>query len=378
MPKRIILSDINSFAVEDLKAQAEKIINVIIKNNSFSLIKKNALLDLQKSILTNSPMDSLDHYNNDTDPWNKIMNMGSDKRFWFDNYHHGLVVSYFHRLILDKIDYFKSGNDPYERIKKQALMEFVENCLPKGRGGDIKIEQILMGMLWGNKTDFVPHTISSEKILLKDDRKLLIEFLFERKPYRIDIIADNIGEELFYDILFINYLFAHDLVKVLRYHVKNYPYNISDATKQDVFWTLNFLAKTNDNSLRNIAENILNLISDRGLAMNVVDKQYAGSSLIITKGDFNYRKNIGWYYWNIKNEYKEIISYLKSPLVSFRVIKNEILVGLKNKALIDTLNREDPDWWKKGKGGVIMLAIPKNDNNHLKRNIIEDFWAQTL
>ncbi len=393
MPKQIILNNKNSFATEDIKSQAKKVIDTILKNNSFSQEKRCKLFDLRKSILSNSLIDSLGSNNNDVNPWNRIMKIENVKRHWFDNVHHGLAISYFHRLILEKIDYFESKKDPYEKIKQRALISFIGKNWIEGQQKDLTLEQILIGMLWGNKTDFVPPLISRQKVLLTDDRESLIKFLLQKKAIRIDIISDNVGEELFYDILFINYLFVHGLVKTVKYHVKNYPYNVSDITKQDFFWTLNFLALSENNTLRNIANNILDLISknyiniitypfttlglDRKLAMNVVKKQYMGSSLIITKGDFNYRKNLGWYYWDIKDKYQEIVSYLKCPLACFRVIKNEILTGLKNQTSIYALSKKDPNWWKKGKGGTIIFTFP-NNNDYLECNTVENFWNQTI
>lgn len=392
LPPMITLGDSRSFAVEDLKSQAERVITIILKNNKMPscLIKK--LLTLQKNILKNSEIDHL-KTGDDICYWNKTVFLKKNPH-WFDNNHHGLIISYFHRLILDKIDYFESGLDPYLEIKRQALVSYIKK--QQEYSIFFNIEKILMGMLWGNKADLVPPTISAKKMMIADDRSKLINFLIKRKAERIDIIADNFGEELFFDLLFINYLFDHKLVKLVRYHVKNYPYNITDTTKQDFFWALDFLTKAKNKKIKLLADNINKLILekkvkiitypfttlglDRVKAMNVVNKQYNGSSLLITKGDFNYRKNLGWYYWETEDSYEEIMSYLKLPTVSFRVVKNEILVGAINKRTINFLNKNNPNWWKNGCTGMIKFLIPtqliQKSNKFLTEGQIDNYWAE--
>lgn len=383
----ITLGDKNSFAVEDLKSQAQRVIKLIISNNKLTDLKIDNLLKIRKSVLENNVIPYL-QFGEGITYWHQIMQIDKNRR-WFGDYHHGLTISYFYRLILDRLNYFDSLNDPFAQIKLNMFLKFLES--PKNQiKHDLKIDELLLSMLWGNKADLVPPKIGVYKTLLVDDRKIFIEFLKHSKLSTVDILADNTGEELVYDLIFVEYLLSNGLAKLIRYHVKNYPYNITDTTRDDFFTIVSILRRKNSR-FKKLADSISKFISDgsiqvvtypyttlgldRSKAINIIEKQYAKSSLIITKGDFNYRKNVGWYFWRKSDNYNLVVSYLKTPILCFRTIKNEIMLGIKDQLRITSLNQKDPDWWKKGVGGVIMFSIPQKNSQTYTENLPE-YWGQ--
>lgn len=386
--KKISTGEPDSFAVEDLLSQAERVIGIIIDNNLLSDTQINDLLRLRNEIKNNSLIEKLKQ-GEDREEWNKILELEKNHT-WLDDFHHGLRISYFHRLLLEKIEYFKTHKDPYMTLKQSALNNFI-NAISDKNIGNLDIDAILDGMLWGNKFDLVPPSISERKEIICDEREGLKGYFGSGTISQIDILADNAGQELFFDLLFACYVLDNKLTRKVNFHLKNYPYNVSDATKDDflhlvetlVLSDIDELQKTGVKIKEHIQNRKINSISypfttlgyDRIDAINISKKFYQKSSLIITKGDFNYRKNIGWYYWGISDNFGEAISYLKSPLLSLRTVKNEILIGISDVTKVERMSIEDPEWWKKGIGGMISFQSPKT-NGKLKYKEINQYWEK--
>ena len=386
--KKISTGEPDSFAVEDLLSQADRVIGIIIENNTLSDIQIKKLLVLKDDIETNASIEKLKQ-GEDKEEWNKILDL-ENSHTWLDDFHHGLRISYFHRLLLEKIDYFKTHKDPYLALKQSALNNFI-NVISNKNIGNFNIDEILDGMLWGNKFDLVPPTISDRKELICDERELLKRYLGTEQVNRIDILADNAGQELFFDLLFACHVLDNKLAKKVNFHLKNYPYNVSDATKEDLFHLIEILILSNFGELQKIGLKIkkyllnrkINTISypfttlgyDRIGSINISKKYYHRSSLIITKGDFNYRKNIGWFYWEMSDNIGEAISYLKSPLLCLRTVKNEVLIGVSDVAKVEGMSKEDPEWWKKGIGGMISFQYPSH-NQEIEYEKINPYWEK--
>jgi len=385
--KIISTGEPGSFAVEDLLSQADRVTKIIIENNALSDSEIVALEKLRNDIKINSTVEKLSH-GLDEEEWSKLLDL-DNVHTWLDDFHHGLRISYFHRLLLDKINYFEKLKDPYQSLKKRALKVFFENILDKKVDGS-NLDEILEGMLWGNKFDLVPPTISDKKEIICDDRDEFKKFLSKGIINQIDIIADNAGQELFFDLLFACFVIDNKKTKRVILHLKNYPYNVSDATKDDFFYLLAELRNINQlkrfgaklekyilsKKIEAITYPFTTLGYDRHLAGKVKQDIYYKSSLIITKGDFNYRKNVGWYYWNLSDCYKDVISYFKSPLLCFRAVKNEVLIGTSNTSKIKNVSKDDPEWWKKGIGGMILFQCP-NRNMTTSSQKISDYWSKT-
>lgn len=387
-PRLITVGEENSFAVEDLKSQAERVVNFILEKNNLSSKVQRDLIGLQSSIASGGKIDYLVS-GNDIRYWHNIMGLNDvKKRKWNDKFHHGITISYFHRLILDKLRYFDILRDPYQNIKRDSFRSFIQNSKEK-LSNQASLQIIIEGMLWGNKYDLIPPVICKDRVLLVDKINDFEIFLKKIKPKFIDIIADNYGEELFFDLLFIDYLFKNRLVKQIRYHVKNYPYNISDTTVEDFKWAIEYLLRSKSKNTIDLGKCISKLVEeghlkintypfttlglDRRLALNVIKKQFKGSKLIISKGDFNYRKNIGWYYWKQTHNYSKAISYFPAPVLCLRTIKNEVLLGITSLKKIKKQNRYDKSWWKKGVGGMISFEYPHLKDSYLN-STVDTYW----
>ena len=86
----------------------------------------------------------------------------------------------------------------------------------------------------------------------------------------------------------------------------------------------------------------------------------AAASLIISKGDANYRRLIGDRHWPYTTPFDDVVCYLPAPLVALRTLKSDVLVGLK-PGQQPILDQKDPDWLINGRWGLIQFSDKIND-----------------
>lgn len=81
------------------------------------------------------------------------------------------------------------------------------------------------------------------------------------------------------------------------------------------------------------------------------------SSLVIFKGDLNYRKLTGDLKWKGTTPFEETLGPLKGKinLISFRTNKADVCVGLKQEVL-DQVEKQDKDWRINGKWAVLQFS----------------------
>lgn len=375
----ITLGSPDSFAVEDVTSQAKRVVDIIVENNDLSKELKEDLYKIRDDILSNKAIPHLStgdgiHY------WHEVVGVDGKKR-WFGDHHHGLIISYFHRLLLDKVGYFNTKTDPYQKLKTESLLVAISELGTSEKEQDLST--ILINMLWGNKHDKVPSHISAEKLLMEDHSEKFIKHLKFNNVKRLDIVADNAGAELLWDLVFIDYVLSDKLAKEIFYHVKNYPYNVSDTTRDDVYLAFEFgkdlkfikrLKKQLNKKLHIVTYPFTTLGLDRVKAINVFKTVFDTSDLIVTKGDFNYRMSVGWYLWDVTDSLSKILAYSHAPILTIRAVKNEVLAGITDISKISIAESFSKSWWKYGYGGVILFAIP-DKKYELKKSRLPEYWA---
>lgn len=344
--KKIVLWE-ECFWQEDMLNQANKIINLLVLNNKLPSKYKNKLLLLREDILNNKKI-NIDIFKKNHNLWFNLLDL-NNKHTWLDNFHHWLRITLFHKLLNEIINY----NDYYNEYKNNNLINILTNW-----NSNILIENIIFKMLWWNKFDAIPWKIWKSKILLTNHSKKLLENINNKKYKNIIIVWDNAWEELFYDLLFSVTLLSNNLVENISYHYKNYPYNITDTTFTDI----KFFIKNIKNFEKHVdfSNKLDYFIKNWKIEFktyiystiwyeikNSLNKYYfKNSDLVIFKWDFNFRKLVWWYYWDINDDIKSILSYFSKDLCIFRVIKNEILIWVENKQILNKLNAENQNWWK--------------------------------
>jgi len=313
---------------------------------------------------------------------------------WFFTEH------YFYRRILEATGYFKRGSgfgeDPFSFQKRnglsvslnaiQSLTGRVENWIHiKSEFGKV-IENLIYLDLWGNQADLSlwpaeglekpDHVDLSKalKFILVNDVNGTVEYLLEKVPLpRVDFIIDNAGFELVSDLVFADYLLTCNLVSVVRLHLKEHPTFVSDATKKDVQDAINFMREADHKETQIVGGRLYDALGRGDLQLSpnwfwtspldgwkmpiLLVQELGKSSLVISKGDANYRRLIGDRHWRYTTPFDAILSYFPAPLLALRTLKSELVVGLK-KGQDETVSLEDPDWLVDGRWGLIQFYDP--------------------
>ena len=189
--------------------------------------------------------------------------------------------------------------------------------------------------------------------ILHDDTDVLYEYLSANKKFkRFDIICDNAGKELFSDLYLACYFLHNDIVDKIVFHLKPYPFFVSDATKEDFGFMMNAVTQNSENiCARKCREYIRESkieIEDNDFwasplcfkhmptkdAYKELYKQLCNSDLIIVKGDLNYRRLVEDRKWNYTDSFEERTKevFESAPIFAPRVIKSDVLVGISEAA----------------------------------------------
>jgi hypothetical protein len=200
--------------------------------------------------------------------------------------------------------------------------------------------------------------------ILQDDSDALYKYLvlmkknksnFPSSKRRCDIVCDNAGKELFSDLYLACYFLYNDIFDKAVFHLKSYPFFVSDATRND----FEFLIKTIQQEyhgagvqqcLQYIRENKIIIKNDlfwtRPLCFKDMEQEnnelyqdMSSSKLVVVKGDLNYRRLVedkSWDYTDTFDERTRNVLNKESesavPILAPRVLKSDLLVGISDEA----------------------------------------------
>ncbi|KAM3717378.1 Damage-control phosphatase ARMT1 [Dirofilaria immitis] len=245
--------------------------------------------------------------------------------------------------------------------------------------------------LWGNTCDLSlssgEHVVSlpvldmvdqlADKILCNQISEI-DRILKNGEVNRLDIVLDNCGLELFADLVFAELLIDSYGVKKVYFHGKNMPWFVSDVTGRDFNWTIEMLIASSDYSLKNFGVKCSQRLCDGDfifqthyfwtlpypyylMAEKAADLHHelSQSSLIIFKGDYNYRKMVSDLEWPLDTPFKVALrGFVPAPILVLRTIKAETLAGLSSN-VIDDLQRKygsNKSWMTTGEYAVVQFA----------------------
>ena len=192
----------------------------------------------------------------------------------------------------------------------------------------------------------------------------------------ISIVMDNCGFELFTDLCLADFLIASGVVNKVRLRIKNQPWFVSDTTPSDLTWTLNQLRSGGQESaLTKLADrwqqylniNVWTVHSDQFWTyphsyheMFEADpelyKDLSTDSLVIFKGDLNYRKLVGDLNWETVATFSDALKEFRpTKILSIRTAKADVMVGLES-GQAETVTNQDPSWMITGQWGVLQYA----------------------
>lgn len=305
------------------------------------------------------------------------------------------VETYFYRRILEATGYFQQpipGPDPFAWQKHQGLtttriaiqQASQQLAMLRQQSGDPaqRLLHLLTLSLWGNQADLSlwpaaggaqrqpePHV---ERILV-NDAHAVYAYLDRSRAARLqfDFILDNAGFELISDLCLADFLLSQDQRTHVCLHVKPHPTFVSDATQEDMRITLAFLANDSDSTLQAWADRLQSYFASGRLQLHTsafwtsplslwempaaLRTQLAQSTLLISKGDANYRRLLGDRHWSFTTPFSTVLGATPAPLLALRTLKSELVVGLTAEQ-IQAAQQRDPTWLTNGNWGLIQFT----------------------
>ena len=302
------------------------------------------------------------------------------------------IETYFYRRIMEAVDYFNLLQDPFKYQKHLGLekttgdISSLAGFLAERLDNPGKVESILReGLyfsLWGNQADLSLWPAGSaanpkkdstkspkEHLLANDINQILRIFSKADHPLRqVDIMLDNAGFELVSDLALAEIMLSHRLVEQVILHVKIHPTFVSDVIEADLRETIQFLTESKDDNTAQFGKRLETLINEKRIQArahyfwnsplplwdlpNDIREDLKESSLLISKGDANYRRILGDREWDFTVGFHQAVNYLPVPMAALRTFKSELAVGLDLDQIQFVFN-QDPKWMINGKWGVI-------------------------
>lgn len=402
IPPPLMMSEEGSFAHMTLLERMPAIVQRVIDENEFPpTIVENLQALIQE--LPDGIVQLLKDEGPDVAAWARYLEPFVVKRWidipWF------FAEVYFYRRILEATHYFLPGSfegvDPYGYQKRRGLETAMDsirelsarvntwsNSQLLGRSADhTNLIALLYFALWGNRADLSLWPINPEESeqsrqeihlershILVDDTTLLADRVANFDRVRIDFIVDNAGFELVCDLCLADFLLASQAAKIVYLHLKSHPTFVSDATIKDVHDTLDVLAHDGNRDVQLLAHRLQDSIAQGRLCLREtlfwtaplvfwempeeMKHELAQSSLILAKGDANYRRCLGDRKWPFTTSFQDIVCYFPAPFVALRTLKSELASGLQLDQ-VETLNHQDPQWLTNGQWGVIQFVDSK-------------------
>ncbi|MBN4005556.1 MAG: protein-glutamate O-methyltransferase family protein [Nostoc sp. LPT] len=371
----------------------------VIAENNFSSEINTSLENLATKLPAGYVQPLLNKTAVDFSAWNTYLEFYKGQRWvdvpWF------FAETYFFRLILEITNYFRPGAwqgvDPFDLQKSQSLEasldsiillcgqanNWLDNSQLKGESNQTALIALLYFALWGNRVDLSLWSASESDRsrfdiqtqlahILVNDASQVTELLINSQGGRIDFVVDNAGFELVCDLFLVDFLLSSGLTDRVYLHLKPHPTFVSDATIKDVHYTTSFLAASGNQQVTSFAKRLQDNIASGRLVLsenyfwtsplafweipNSLKNELANASLVIVKGDANYRRLLGDRHWNFTTNIADIVCYLPMPMVALRTLKSEVAVGLKPE-VIEKVAKSDSSWLTNGQWGVIQLVV---------------------
>jgi hypothetical protein len=83
-----------------------------------------------------------------------------------------------------------------------------------------------------------------------------------------------------------------------------------------------------------------------------------GASIVVVKGDANYRRIVGDALWPPSAPFATACAYLRAPIACLRTMKSDAVLGLP-AGMAERLDVTDPRWRVDGQRGLVQVFVPE-------------------
>lgn len=199
--------------------------------------------------------------------------------------------------------------------------------------------------------------------------------------FQLDIVLDNSAYELFTDLCLVEFLHVANIFPKDRctvyFHVKKMPWFVSDTMVKDFNWLLDTIEQNDSFSgslksvnvffKKNLTSGLWRLkehdfwtlphdFSEMSTLAPELYDHLCKSTLVLFKGDLNYRKLVGDLNWPFTTTFKDSLRQFQptAPICSLRTIKADVAVGIHDDATLKRVKSfPDPSWMETGEYAVV-------------------------
>jgi len=385
-------SEPGSFARATIVERKPQIIRQVIENNAYP---RDIVATLEAFVdeIAHFPISPIHESAPDVDFWNEALAPSSGKTWlevpWY------FAEAYFYRKLLQITRYFQPGpwqaQNPFQKQKLGLMEADIQRLLPiweqlYSREPEALFVGLLHSSLWGNRADLSNFTVQAKArggLATQRERHLIlinhtdqVYRLLAAGVQRVDIINDNVGGELLFDLALADFLLREGWARQVHLHLKNRPFFVSDAMPDDVHQTITLLKAVSSAAMRELGTRLADELARQQLSANTdpfwtscwmfrqmplhLQEQIALADLVLLKGDVNYRRLLDDAHWPFTTRMEDVTGYFPASFAVLRTLKGEILVGLK-PGQGEALSTKDPTWLINGKRGVIHFVLrPKH------------------
>lgn len=385
LPPTLLTSEPGSFARHTFEVRIPQMVNDIIAWNDYPPKIVSALRALRKEIVSGK-IGPLRENAADVDFWNQNAAEHIGK-VWLDVPWYW-AETYFYRRVLEAVEYFQPGaffrRDPYAQPKREELdpyrapraLNATLELIPTSENDAFNF--LMHAALWGNRTDLSLLEVKRDTLALEHERaNILVDntehawrHLQSIRDGNVQFICDNAGTELFFDLALADFLLRTEMAKQVTLHVKPQPFFVSDTMIKDVSESLDVLDRSDKPLLRQLSQRLAAAMRNGQFILREhpfwvtghffrslpddLRTTLANASLVVSKGDANYRRLVGDCHWDPTTPFAAAVDYFPATVAALRTLKAELIVGLK-KGKAEKLDAEDPTWKTNGKRGVVQF-----------------------
>lgn len=333
-------------------------------------------IDALVNAIENGEALQVDHLAKPSDFWRDYLE-GIKSQTWDDLSFFELEFLFYHSLN-SLTAFFDVGFDVFETVRQRALTDAIpdfDNEVNTIGWSSLEesIQHLVQRATFGNSADYSQFDVtgvakSNESSLLVDQSDDLVKRLMEQSINCVELIADNAGRELCWDLALIDGILQAN-VKQVVFHVKPWSMFVSDALPSDVKNTIQMMKAQSPDSITYSMGQRLSKYIDGGrldiqaandwgeprhfsqLGTDVVTG-LTKADVVIAKGDLNYRRFIEDRLWPEETSINQAAHNVPFSAFALRVLKSEAVAGIP-LTVHQHLNLSDPDWRCDGRYAII-------------------------
>jgi uncharacterized protein with ATP-grasp and redox domains len=371
----------NAFAHNTMKVRIPAIVREVQRLNPDYPPQIQAALDrLHDEVASNAPIAPIPLPAPHADQWADACAKHAGET-WHNTSWWFAEVFFYARLIA-AVRYFETRRDPFapkkeEELASPALWTMLNNTLKlHGAPPEERLPAAILQALWGNRIDlsYAPsmshgHDWSHDDLLIDDHEAAAAHILKQRGT--IHIIHDNTGTELAADLSLADALLDAGVERIIL-HVKGHPTFVSDATIEDLLHMVESMRSgQHGDAVTGLGERLHAAFLDGRIRYapdlfwnsgNMLyqmpprlEALFADASLVIIKGDANYRRAVHDIIWPYDTPIADALGDFRHPTLLLRTLKSDPIAGLP-RHIGEALDTVDAAWRVNGRRGVIQFA----------------------